>query len=173
MGIQNNPTLNRLKPTACPSQSKSLPHSSFILPAYSNFSSRNQTRFPIAESLSRHCGWTIATTIAPQGRSRIPEPTMTANHRHTKRKASPEEEEATARPQRKKQKQRLSQGKENSLEPSVSPTAMKRRDSSSGLQKHLMGLYDEIVKAADDEYDPFFPSMCVFVVVFCVGLRIC
>src|SRR5436309_114816 len=28
---------------------------------------------------------------------------MTANHRHTKRKASPEEEEATARPQRKKE----------------------------------------------------------------------
>ena len=90
---------------------------------------------------------------------------MTANHRHTKRKASPEEEEATARPQRKKQKQQLSQGKQDSLEPSVSPAATKRRDSSSGLQKHLMGLYDEIVKAADDEYDPFHQCVCVCVFV--------
>lgn len=93
---------------------------------------------------------------------------MTANHRHAKRKASPEEEETAARPQRKKQKQRLSHGAENVQDPRVSPAAARRGDGTTGLQKHLMGLYDEIVNAADDEYDPFMSV----VVVVCRGVFI-
>jgi hypothetical protein len=86
---------------------------------------------------------------------------MTANNhhhntgtRHAKRKAdSPEDEEPLPRPQRKKQKQQQQHGEETEASsPAMSPVAAKQGASGSALQKHLQGLYDAIVNAADNEY---------------------
>ena len=84
--------------------------------------------------------------------------TMTPNHRNTnkrnaKRKAeTPDEEidEVEVRPQRKKQRQSSSSNhKENSTVAAVTPVSAK---PTTSLQKHLVGLYDEITSLMDDGY---------------------
>lgn len=84
---------------------------------------------------------------------------MTLNHRNTnkrnaKRKAETPDEEADeveVRPQRKKQRQSSSSNhKENSTITSVTPVTAK--PTTSSLQKHLVGLYNEITSLMDDEY---------------------
>jgi hypothetical protein len=83
---------------------------------------------------------------------------MTPTHhnppRNAKRKAeSPEADSiSTSRPQRKKQKRETSTKKESSPPPSsLSPiTSPLTTTKSSALQRHLIGLYNEIQKATDD-----------------------
>jgi hypothetical protein len=83
---------------------------------------------------------------------------MTPNHRNTnkrnaKRKAETPDEEADeveVRPQRKKQRQSSSSNhKENSSVTSVTPVSAK---PTTSLQKHLVGLYNEITSLMDHEY---------------------
>ena len=89
-------------------------------------------------------------------------PSNNTSTRNTKRKAeSPEEE--SPRPQRKRRRSSTNK-REKSSQPEDEVT--ENKSTSSQLKKHLIGLYDEVHDAKDNEYSSL---LRVFALISCRG----